>query len=149
MSSIQTNSSTLRQRTFKSPSFLPNTEPSRHVIRAIPLTRRIAARIEQRLDVLILTQLPPFIALLLLLHNFPCQRRGRGILDAIICVLLAICLRAVRLGFRLVFVGRRLGLGRAVCVCGCGIAVRFFVCILLALLAAWRLLQRVCEALFF
>mgnify|MGYP004507018259 CR=1 FL=1 len=126
---------------------LANTKASCHIVCAVPCTRLVATRVEQTLDVLVLPKLPPLVPLLLLLHDLPCQRCGRSVLDAAArhLLLLAVCF-----GFRLlvVVVGRRLGFcGCTVRLGGCRFAARFLVGVLLALLAAWRFLQRVCEAL--
>ena len=116
-------------------SLLPNAEPPRHIVGTVPRARLAGARVEKTLHSGILRQLPPLVPLFLLLHDLPRQRRGCRILEPAVRGLLAI-----RLGLRLlVFVRRGLGLG--------GCAVGFLVGGLLALLAAGRFLECVCEDL--
>lgn len=136
-----------KQKAWCPQSLLPNTKTPRHIIRTIPRTRLVTARIEQALHILILPQLPPLIPLLLLLHDLPCQRCSRRVLDAAVCCSLVF---TIRLEFCLVVFIRRWFRFRG---CAshfdrCGVAVRFFIGVLLALFAAWRFLERVCETLF-
>jgi hypothetical protein len=104
-------------------SLLPNTESSSHEVCALLEIRLVIALVEQALDVTILRHLAPLVPLFLLLHDFLRERRRGCIFDAIIR-----CWDCLLLPFLL---------------------LRFVVVLaLLALLASWRLLERVREAFF-
>ena len=140
-----------RQRRMCScvPSFLPDTETPCHIICTISGTRLVGTGIEQTLDSLILTHLPPLVSLFLLLHDLPRYRRGGRVFDSVVCARFRF---AVRFGLRLLVFVRGGFRFRSCAVSvrfgGCRVAVCFFVGVLLALLTAWGFLERVREALF-